>query len=77
MANIFFHADGINRNDILAIRRRQIFAGYRGNNISMIFQEPMTSLNPVITCGEQVMKPSGCTSRFLNRKQAEKTLQLV
>jgi oligopeptide/dipeptide ABC transporter ATP-binding protein len=26
----------------------------RGNEISMIFQEPMTSLNPVFTCGEQV-----------------------
>lgn len=27
---------------------------YRGNEISMIFQEPMTSLNPVFTCGFQV-----------------------
>lgn len=29
---------------------------YRGNEIAMIFQEPMTSLNPVITCGQQVME---------------------
>ena len=29
---------------------------YRGNKISMIFQEPMTSLNPVFTCGSQVME---------------------
>jgi len=28
----------------------------RGNRISMIFQEPMTSLNPVLTCGSQVME---------------------
>ncbi len=27
---------------------------FRGNEISMIFQEPMTSLNPVFTCGDQV-----------------------
>lgn len=27
---------------------------YRGQEISMIFQEPMTSLNPVFTCGEQI-----------------------
>ncbi len=27
---------------------------YRGNKISMIFQEPMSSLNPVFTCGDQV-----------------------
>lgn len=29
---------------------------YRGNKIAMIFQEPMTSLNPVFTCGEQVLE---------------------
>src|SRR6187402_2451079 len=28
--------------------------GIRGNRIAMIFQEPMTSLNPVLTCGFQV-----------------------
>jgi len=28
----------------------------RGNEISMIFQEPMTSLNPVYTCGDQIME---------------------
>jgi peptide/nickel transport system ATP-binding protein len=28
----------------------------RGNDISMIFQEPMTSLNPVYTCGDQIME---------------------
>ncbi|MGE5508240.1 MAG: ABC transporter ATP-binding protein [Chitinophagales bacterium] len=30
--------------------------GIRGNRISMIFQEPMTSLNPVFTVGEQIME---------------------
>jgi len=29
---------------------------YRGNRIAMIFQEPMTSLNPVFTCGYQVQE---------------------
>ncbi len=29
----------------------------RGNKISMIFQEPMTSLNPVLTVGSQIMEP--------------------
>ena len=29
----------------------------------MIFQEPMTSLNPVLTCGFQLIEPSGFISR--------------
>ena len=29
----------------------------RGNDVSMIFQEPMTSLNPLHTCGRQIMEP--------------------
>ncbi|MBK6889556.1 MAG: ABC transporter ATP-binding protein [Sphingobacteriales bacterium] len=29
---------------------------YRGNDIAMIFQEPMTSLNPVYRCGQQVVE---------------------
>ena len=28
--------------------------GLRGNEISMVFQEPMTSLNPVFSVGEQI-----------------------
>jgi len=28
----------------------------RGNEISMVFQEPMTSLNPVFTCGDQIVE---------------------
>src|ERR1700722_7576184 len=31
--------------------------GIRGNAISMIFQEPMTSLNPVLTVGWQIVEP--------------------
>ena len=30
--------------------------GIRGNEISMIFQEPMTSLNPIFTVGDQIME---------------------
>ncbi|MEH7343102.1 ABC transporter ATP-binding protein [Bacillus sp. JJ1532] len=41
----------------------------RGNNISMIFQEPMTSLNPTITCGEQIAESIRIHQK-LNRKDA-------
>ena len=40
-------------NDLLKLREPEMRA-IRGNRIAMIFQEPMTSLNPVFTVGEQV-----------------------
>lgn len=39
--------------DLLRLSPRELGA-YRGNRMAMIFQEPMTSLNPVLTCGYQV-----------------------
>jgi len=39
--------------DILQLSPRQM-QDWRGNEIAMIFQEPMTSLNPLHTCGKQV-----------------------
>ena len=39
--------------DLLALSEQEM-CGVRGKEISMIFQEPMTSLNPVLTIGEQV-----------------------
>ncbi|MCC6503238.1 MAG: ABC transporter ATP-binding protein [Deltaproteobacteria bacterium] len=53
-----FIADGrilLNGRDIVPLGEREK-REIRGNNISMIFQEPMTSLNPVFTIGEQVME---------------------
>jgi oligopeptide transport system ATP-binding protein len=42
--------------DLLALSPEQIDQ-IRGNKISMIFQDPMTSLNPVLTVGYQLMEP--------------------
>ncbi len=41
--------------DLLKLSESQMRT-YRGNRLAMIFQEPMTSLNPVFTCGYQVME---------------------
>ncbi len=45
-----------NGRDLLAISEDEM-RGVRGNEIAMIFQEPMTSLNPVLTVGRQVAEP--------------------
>lgn len=55
--------------DILSLSNRQIRA-IRGNRIAMIFQEPMTSLNPVYTIGAQLIEPL-LLHRAMTRKEAE------
>ncbi|QLK63400.1 ATP-binding cassette domain-containing protein (plasmid) [Enterobacteriaceae bacterium Kacie_13] len=42
--------------DLLKLRPSQM-ADLRGNQLAMIFQEPMTALNPVLTIGEQLVEP--------------------
>ena len=62
--------------DLLKLSEREM-RGIRGNDISMIFQEPMSSLNPVLTNGRQI----GETLRLhrgLDRKAAEdKAVELL
>ncbi len=58
-----------NGDDILKFSTRQRRA-LRGNRISMIFQEPMSSLNPIYTIGSQIVEAIRVHSK-LNRKQAE------
>jgi oligopeptide/dipeptide ABC transporter ATP-binding protein len=52
----------------------------RGNEISMVFQEPMTSLNPVFTCGDQIVEAitlhQGLTKREAKARAVE-MLRLV
>ena len=52
---IIFHQDNSPAVDLLKLPEDEM-RKYRGNDIAMIFQEPMTSLNPVFTCGDQVLE---------------------
>ncbi|BDS11179.1 ABC transporter ATP-binding protein [Aureispira anguillae] len=52
---ILYHRSNGEVIDLVKVSKKEM-RSYRGNEISMIFQEPMTSLNPVYTCGDQVME---------------------
>ncbi len=52
---LLFSKNGTDVTDLLQCSETQINS-IRGKEIAMIFQEPMTSLNPVFTCGSQVME---------------------
>jgi oligopeptide/dipeptide ABC transporter ATP-binding protein len=60
------HLEG---QDLLRLSEEEI-RRVRGDRISMIFQEPMTSLNPVFTIGNQIME-SLMLHRGLSRREAE------
>ena len=72
---ILFSPNGTNQVLLNALTGKEINK-IRGNKIAMIFQEPMTSLNPVFTCGYQVMETL-MQHRKLSRKEArQKTIEL-
>lgn len=52
------------------------FQHIRGNEISMIFQEPMTSLNPVHTCGSQVAEVIMLHQKLNQQAAKKRTLEL-
>ena len=62
--------------DITSLSEEEIMS-IRGNDISMIFQEPMTSLNPVFTVGNQIME-SIMLHQKLDKKQArDKAIEMI
>ncbi|MBK8711326.1 MAG: ABC transporter ATP-binding protein [Niastella sp.] len=61
--------------NLLSLSTKAI-AGIRGNRISMIFQEPMTSLNPLLTCGSQVIEAIRQHQKITKQKAGQQTIEL-
>ncbi|MES2429784.1 MAG: ABC transporter ATP-binding protein [Bacteroidota bacterium] len=73
-ANISGEINFTDKN-LLALSPKEINT-IRGKDIAMIFQEPMTSLNPVFTCGYQVMESLQLHEKLSSTKAKKRTIEL-
>jgi oligopeptide/dipeptide ABC transporter ATP-binding protein len=62
--------------DILPIPEKEM-RRVRGNDISIVFQEPLTSLNPVFTCGEQVREAISLHQKVGRRESKERAIEML
>lgn len=63
-------------NNLLSMSEKQK-RSYLGKEIAMVFQEPMTSLNPVMKIGDQVSEMLAIHTRLSRKEQKEKTLEAL
>ncbi len=68
---IIFNSPTRGQIDLVGLSEKEM-QHERGNEIAMIFQEPMTSLNPVYTCGNQVME-----AIMLHQKMSKKEAKVL
>jgi len=65
--------DGVN---VLTLPREELYR-IRGGKVAMIFQEPMTSLNPVFTIGMQIMETILAHEKVSEAEARERTIELL
>ena len=75
---ILFHENNDDKNPPLDILKasESTMQALRGNQIGMIFQEPMTSLNPVLRCGEQITEQIILHKHTTQKEAKEQVLNL-
>ena len=70
-----FQSEKIGEIDLLKLSDTEL-RQVRGNDIGMIFQEPMTSLNPVYTCGSQVVEALRLHTELSAKEAKARTIEL-
>ena len=65
-----------NGRDLLKLSEKEM-RSVRGNDISMIFQEPMTSLNPVFTVGKQIMESLIYHQNMTKEQARERAIEML
>ncbi|NNH31105.1 ABC transporter ATP-binding protein, partial [Rhizobium sp. SEMIA 4085] len=66
----------LNGKDILALSDKEM-RRVRGNDAAMIFQEPMTSLNPIFTIGRQISEALTCHGDTTRSEARDETIRLL
>jgi peptide/nickel transport system ATP-binding protein len=72
---MIFHSRTRGPIDLVKLSEKEMRT-FRGNEIAMIFQEPMTSLNPVYTCGNQVMEAIMLHQKVSKVEAKHRTIEL-
>ena len=62
--------------DLLGLSEKEM-RKVRGNEISIIFQEPLSSLNPVFTCGEQIREAVALHQKLGRRASRKKAIEML
>ena len=65
-----------NGQNLLALPEREMRA-VRGRDIAMVFQDSLSSLNPVFTCGEQIMESMRIHQKLPRREAREKAVEML
>ena len=65
--------EGQDLNKLSEVKKREL----RGNRVSMIFQDPMTALNPVMSVGDQIMEVIRLHEKLSKEEAVKRTVDLL
>ncbi|HYI32248.1 MAG TPA: ABC transporter ATP-binding protein [Glaciibacter sp.] len=68
--------DGASENNIIALSKQQL-RQVRGTDVSMVFQEPSTALNPVYTVGWQIIEGIRAHGQFSQKEAKAKAIEIL
>ena len=75
-SHILYNGRENGSEDVVKMSKKRLM-GFRGEDVSMIFQDPMTSLNPTMTIGKQIMEALKIHKGMKKKEAREETIKLL